>query len=391
MAGVHVVQLGYDQKVFDRTPASESLDRQIGYANLLAGRTGADARLSFVVITSRADAVAFRERNLTVLPFTHNRHGLNKLTAWYRLHKLLAALHRERPVDVITSQTVYDEGWVAARFARRVGIPIVGQIHFDLFSPSARLQLQRSALGRVRYAAMLRGLKGFTAIRTVGTGTAREIEARRLHRRVYTIPVASDLARVQADVGRPRQDTVLYAGRFAWEKDLHRWLEVARLVAARQTTCRFELAGSGPLEGQLRELADSLGLAERVTFSGFLDRAALRHRYRSAAVFLLTSRYEGYGRVVAEALANGLPVVAPRIAGVDDLVRNDETGFLHEQTDAAGMANSVLKLLADPSLARRMGAAGQEFIRNHQHPDTLRAAWVDLLVSTAACSSHRVQ
>jgi len=79
-------------------------------------------------------------------------------------------------------------------------------------------------------------------------------------------------------------------------------------------------------------------------------------------VFLLTSAYEGMPNVIMEAMFAGIPVVATCVGGVPDLIQDGVHGFLHDVGDITGIARSLARLLTDPALRQRMGAAGRKRI-----------------------------
>lgn len=109
-------------------------------------------------------------------------------------------------------------------------------------------------------------------------------------------------------------------------------------------------------EEELRSLAQSLGLADRVVWAGF--REDVPDLLRLCDVFVLPSVNEPFGRVIIEAMAAGKPVVATRSGGVPEIVVEGETGLLVPPGDEAALAGALVELLADPARALRMGAAG---------------------------------
>ena len=141
--------------------------------------------------------------------------------------------------------------------------------------------------------------------------------------------------------------------------------------------------GDGPLRGDLEDKVRSLGLAERVNFRGFVPYGALPSIYRSSTAFLLTSHCEGAPRVVFESCSQRLPVVATRISGVEDIVEDGKTGFLHANGDVEGMAASVSRLLGDDALRDRMGKAARASVLERFDPEQVARAWMSLLVSAA--------
>lgn len=142
------------------------------------------------------------------------------------------------------------------------------------------------------------------------------------------------------------------------QKDPLVWLDVASRLRTAAPDARFVWVwGGGALEPNVYETADRLGLRSVLRFLGHRDDA--RALLSSLDVFLLTSRFEGLPYSVIEALAAGTPVVATDVSGTRDVVRHERTGYLAPPGDAGALAAYVLRLLGDPDLRRRLGAAGR--------------------------------
>jgi len=147
---------------------------------------------------------------------------------------------------------------------------------------------------------------------------------------------------------------LLYLGRLTRDKGL---LDLARAfseVAARDSGVHLLLVG--PDEEGISDEIGGLCMAgrERLHFQGFTSTP---ERYMAAAdIFCLPSYREGFGSVIVEAAACGVPAVASRIYGITDAVADGETGLLHEKGDVPGLRDSLLRLLDDPELRRVMGA-----------------------------------
>jgi len=119
---------------------------------------------------------------------------------------------------------------------------------------------------------------------------------------------------------------------------------------------RLLIAGAGPLRGALQSQASQLGLAERVRFLG--RRSDVADLLLACDLFVLPSRQEGLGVAALEAMALGRPVLASRVGGLAESVQHERTGLLVPPDDPEALADALARLLADPVLARRLGAAG---------------------------------
>jgi glycosyltransferase involved in cell wall biosynthesis len=125
--------------------------------------------------------------------------------------------------------------------------------------------------------------------------------------------------------------------------------------------CELEIAGAGGDELALRQLAASLGVSDRVFFSGSPDRDALAKRYREADIFTLASWEVSFGDALAHALAAGLPIVGSNVGAVPELVRHGENGLLVPPRDPVGLASSIRHLVEHPELRARMGRESRAF------------------------------
>src|SRR6185295_14936612 len=126
---------------------------------------------------------------------------------------------------------------------------------------------------------------------------------------------------------------------------------------------------------RLEHEAAALGLRDVLSFEGFVPYARLREVYARASALLLTSRSEGWGRVLVEAASQGTPAVSTSLSGPRDVVINGVTGFLHEPGDVDGLARSVSTLVGEPQRAALMGARARQLVAVKFNPATLRAAW----------------
>ncbi len=116
------------------------------------------------------------------------------------------------------------------------------------------------------------------------------------------------------------------------------------------------IAGSGPDEGMLKKLADAEGIADRVTWLGWVQD--LGPLYRAAELFVCSSRHEPLGNVIIEAWAHGCPVVAAAAQGPSELIQDGQDGLLVPVDNPQGLATAINHVLREPAQARSMGLAG---------------------------------
>jgi glycosyltransferase involved in cell wall biosynthesis len=149
------------------------------------------------------------------------------------------------------------------------------------------------------------------------------------------------------------------------------------LAAARKRGRCYSLTivGRGEDESKLRAEAFRVGVSDQVRFAGYVHRASrLIHRHR---VYAHAAKMESFGIVLIEALAAGIPVLAPAVGGIPEVVSDGVDGYLWNINDVDGSAAKLIGILEDESLRLRMGAAGQakyngEFRTDHVAPKLYR-------------------
>jgi glycosyltransferase involved in cell wall biosynthesis len=155
---------------------------------------------------------------------------------------------------------------------------------------------------------------------------------------------------------------LLFAGRFVEKKGARYLIEAMRILESRGVKAGLVLIGDGPLAGALKEQARGL---KRVSFPGWLPAADLRGWVRGAlalSVPSVTARSgdaEGLPNVVVEAMAEGVPVVGSREAGIPEAIEHEKTGLLVPPGDPRALADALEALIAAPERRRRMGLAAR--------------------------------
>ena len=135
------------------------------------------------------------------------------------------------------------------------------------------------------------------------------------------------------------------------------FVATAAQVAARRPAVHFVVVGDGPQRTEVEARVAGLGLADRFHLTGL--RSDVPDLMHSFDVFALSSLWEGLPRVLPQAMAAGLPIVATAVDGNAEAVSDGVSGLLTPPGDPQAMAGALLRLLDDPALACRMGAAGR--------------------------------
>ncbi|RIL04734.1 hypothetical protein DCC79_16495 [bacterium] len=177
-----------------------------------------------------------------------------------------------------------------------------------------------------------------------------------------------DAAASRSALGLPGDAAVItLIGRLTPQKGVEDLLDAARLVCDARPEARFLIAGHGPLREDLEARAAGLGLNGAVRFLGYC--ADIPPLLAASDIVVLPSRAEGLPLVLLEALAAGRPVVASRVGGIPDVVRDNETGLLVPPNAPDRVADGLLDLLAHPDRAQAMGLAGRSLVRRQFSPE----------------------
>ncbi len=156
----------------------------------------------------------------------------------------------------------------------------------------------------------------------------------------------------------PAVPEVLFVGVLERYKSVDVLVRAWPRIAARVPSARLHLVGRGAMQGVVEELVESAD--GRVRWTPELTTEGVAAALDASTVLVLPSRREGMGRVIVEAFCRGRAVVGTDSGGIPDLVEHDVTGLLVPVDDAGALADALERLLSDPALAARLGAAAAE-------------------------------
>ena len=181
----------------------------------------------------------------------------------------------------------------------------------------------------------------------------------------------------------PDAVVVLCVARLSPEKGMNTLLDAAHIARHKTPRLRVVVVGDGPQKSELERAAHSASLGEIVTFLG--ARNDVPELLRAADLYVQPSLAEGLGLAAMEAMASGLPVVASRVGGLPEVVKENETGLLVPPGDAPALANALTLLLHDANLREAMGRAGKERAVSQfgtaRMTEEMRAVYEDVLAN----------
>jgi glycosyltransferase involved in cell wall biosynthesis len=176
-----------------------------------------------------------------------------------------------------------------------------------------------------------------------------------------TTSVASEKQRRQARERWSLPDdayVITAVGRLSTEKRFDLFLEACALLVERLPDARFMLVGGGKQEDNLRELATTLGLNDRLVFTGLTHE--MESVYAATDLLMLTSDTEGTPHVLLEAMGSDIPVVATAVGGVPEFIASGEHGLLVPPGDKGALADAAVAVHDDPAMRDHLIAGGRQ-------------------------------
>ncbi|KAA3646292.1 MAG: glycosyltransferase family 1 protein [Chloroflexi bacterium] len=170
---------------------------------------------------------------------------------------------------------------------------------------------------------------------------------------------------------------LMAVGRVVYQKGID--LTLQALSQLQDLDWRYTVIGDGSELPILEAMAADLGIAERVDFAGWRGKSDLPVCYQDANLYVYPSRHEGMPNVVLEAMASGLPVVASRIAGNEELVIPDETGLLVPPDDVDALTDALRQLIPDAQRRQQMGQAARQRVEEHYTWRSVAEQYLELL------------
>lgn len=288
----------------------------------------------------------------------------NRIWLFLRILLRASALCRSERFDLLTSQDPFELGLIAFLLKKMHGVAWQAQEHGDFFSQpywrsESWLNRFRFFLGRflIRRADGVRvvseRIRG-NMIDNLGVDGAR----------VVVVPVYTDFdeklriknleLRIQDGelIDKSREFLFLSMGRFVKQKNLPMLVRAFARVHEKNPETRLRLVGRGPLERELRDLCTGLGVADAVEFLPWTSDVA--EEYASADAYVLSSDYEGWGRVIVEAAQADLPVIMTDVGCAGELIQNEEGGLVVPPRDEQALAKAMERVLREPELGKRL-------------------------------------
>ncbi|HUG38497.1 MAG TPA: glycosyltransferase [Candidatus Limnocylindrales bacterium] len=279
----------------------------------------------------------------------------------------LARMVGELQPDVIHAHHPFLLGLTARRLARRLGVPLVFTYHTRYEKYAHYVPGPEPLVARLAVWLSCRFAAGADLVVAPSAHIATMLAERGVTAPIAVVPTGVPLDRFRAgdreEARRrlglpPRAPLCLYVGRLDREKSVDRVIDAFGLIASALPDAWLFLVGQGSHGAPLARRAAASPASHRIRFHGGLAQEALPPYYQAADLFLFASETETQGLVLAEAHACGLPAVAVRASGVEEVVSDGETGVL-TKPDAGELADAAIALLIDGDRRRAMAVTAR--------------------------------
>ncbi|HPT69580.1 MAG TPA: glycosyltransferase family 4 protein [Syntrophomonas sp.] len=275
----------------------------------------------------------------------------------------LGTLVKHLRLDIIHVHSPMIMGRVGLRYARKYNIPLVFTYHtrYDQYVHYVPVAQDFAKEVTVKYSSSFCNHCDHIIVPSEDIRTI--VQENEVRKPVTVIPTGiplqkfenGDSAWLRANFDIPTENKILlFVGRLTKEKNLNFLIETFRIIKDKMPKTSLVLTAQGPLEDELKVLCGQLGLSSQdVVFTGAVPYDTLGNVYHSADLFVFSSLTETQGLVLTEAMACGLPVVAVRASGVQDMVDDGVDGIL-TNLDTDELASAVCRVLGDDILYQHL-------------------------------------
>lgn len=285
----------------------------------------------------------------------HSTESLSKLTMIFDAVKIGSKIIKENKIDTITTQDLFETGLVGFILKRRFPhITLQVQEHGDVLSlPYWR---EEKFSNQIRYYFAKYLLKQADIVRVVSDRTVEYLRtflsSKKIIRKCPVVIDTSKFVQTESEMTdrSSKKFVFITAARFVPQKNLPLMLKAFVNVYASEPKARLIIFGSGPDRSKIFDLIKELRLSKIVEVKNWTNN--LSDEMKKADAYLLTSNYEGWGRVLIEAMVQGLPVVTTDVGCANEVVKHREHGLVVPVNDEKSLINAMKELIINKNLYR---------------------------------------
>ncbi|PLX27325.1 hypothetical protein C0583_03335 [Candidatus Parcubacteria bacterium] len=344
-----LLSLSLDGSIFDDASLLEK--KTIEYANMV------DAY--YIIAPYKINTKKVISEKLTVYGVTSS----NKLFLYFKIWALTIKVCQRKKCELISTQDPFEFGLIAYFMKLFYDLKWHCQEHGDFFSQ--KYWKEEKGLNAFRYYLGKFLIKRADSIRVVSKRNKEYLvnNLRINSEKIINVPVYTEIPDINFahELGVKSEFVFLNMGRFVAQKNIFLLLEAFRELKKQVENVKLVLIGKGELEEVIQNKIIDLGILENVTIKDWTDD--IWQEYAQADAYVLSSNYEGWGRVVVEAVIARLPVVMTDVGCANELIKNEKSGLVVPVQDKDELVRAMLWLIKDSSLRRKLVDCASEELK----------------------------
>ena len=303
--------------------------------------------------------------------------------------QIIKLIKRKWIPTLITTQNPWGEAMVSLLISRLVKAGFLSQIHIDI---SSKYWLdERYFINRFKSICSLLVIHSSKYIRVVSEVSARNISQKyKINLKKFIVaPVPVSLKGKKEEITKSiskkihqEKFNILFVGRFEKQKNLSLWIESAFKIASKKNNVIFNLIGYGSELKTIKTLVGSSKYKEKFNFYDKVNYKNLSVHFLKNHLLLLTSFYEGFGRVILEAMNYGLPSISTASGGPEDLIINGKNGFI-TNFNSNSITKLCIKLIENKDLYISMAENSLETANDKFNSKLLTDRIINTLIKTS--------
>jgi glycosyltransferase involved in cell wall biosynthesis len=279
----------------------------------------------------------------------YGKYGINNLFGYKVVDSFVKKMIKEYSIDIIHAHTIGFDGYIAVRLKEKYHIPAVITTHGSDTIAEINLGKERYLVEICKKADCIVAVS--SKLKNLLLGICSSLEICVIMNGFHALPP-------KPAIKEPY--TLLQVGGLIKQKNTDLTIRAFEKILKKYPQAKLEIIGLGPEEAKLKQLCKDLHIENFVTFYGYLANEKVLEHMAKSQVFIMPSINEGFGIVYIEAMSQKCVVVGTRGEGIEDVIRNEENGFLIDPQNSESLVNVVTKCLSSSSYCDEIAYRGFE-------------------------------
>jgi glycosyltransferase involved in cell wall biosynthesis len=288
-----------------------------------------------------------------------------------------------KKIEIITTESPLTSGFFGAVLKKIFKKELIVEIHGDwkegpFLSKKRKFEFLQRKITPVLAKISLTSADKIRCVASYLTEQARKIA---LQKRYFSFPTFTDLDSFLAETDARFGDFILSVGQLEKVKGMNVLIESFVKIEKEFPWLRLVIIGDGSEKTNIDNMSKDLGIMNKVDMKGKLPLSKTRDVMKRCYCFVLPSMSEGLPRVLMEAMALAKPVIASRVGGIPELVKDNNNGFLFKSGDSNDLADKLRILLKDKNKAHEMGQSGRLMVKEKLSNQKYISSYIEMINS----------